>query len=64
TNVANINAVLTIEPGVKVEFASGARMDIETTGTLVAVGTESDSIVFTGANQTAGFWDGIFVISA
>jgi len=64
TNIANINAVLTIEPGVKIEFASGARMDIETTGALVAVGTESDSIVFTGVNQTSGFWDGINVISS
>ncbi|MEJ2049278.1 MAG: PKD domain-containing protein, partial [Calditrichota bacterium] len=58
TDVANVNAVLTIEPGVTVEFGAGARMDVESGGTLIAVGTETDSIIFTGANKTAGAWDG------
>ncbi|HMA61060.1 MAG TPA: PKD domain-containing protein, partial [bacterium] len=63
SGIVNIGATLTIEPGVKIEFGAGARMDVESEGTLVAVGSETDSIIFTGANQASGSWAGIIVKS-
>ncbi|MCF7805485.1 MAG: hypothetical protein K9N46_08965 [Candidatus Marinimicrobia bacterium] len=63
SGVSDVNAVLTIEPGVTIEFGEGARMDIESSGTLIAVGTETDSIIFTGATKSPGSWDGIHIKS-
>jgi hypothetical protein len=51
-------ATLTIEPGVRVEFASGAGLEVD--GALNAVGTAALPIVFAGAQPTAGYWDGIY----
>lgn len=56
-------AALTIEPGAELAFRQGARLDVETNGALVAEGTEADSVVFTGTQETAGWWGGIFVQS-
>lgn len=61
SSTINVNAVLTINPGVRIEFASGASMDIESEGSIVAVGTETDSIVFTGETETPGFWDCLYI---
>ncbi len=52
-------ATLTINPGVKLRFASGKRLTIRSDGALNAVGTESSPIVFTGTQATPGYWDGI-----
>jgi len=59
SNVVNVNANLTVEPGVIIEFGAGARMDIESEGSLVAIGTASEPISFTGATKTAGSWAGL-----
>ena len=52
------SAMLTVEPGVRVEFAQGAGLEVD--GALNAVGTAALPIVFTGAQATAGYWDGIY----
>lgn len=59
SGVSNINADVTIEPGVVIEFGAGTRMDVESEGSLYAVGTEDDPIIFTGATKTAGSWSGL-----
>jgi hypothetical protein len=52
------SALLTVEPGVRVEFAQGAGLEVD--GALNAVGTAALPIVFTGTQATAGYWDGIY----
>lgn len=57
------NATLTISPGVKVLFHNGANMNIK--GTLLAIGTKQDSILFTSDRteriyeEEAGQWNGL-----
>ena len=46
------DSTLTIEPGVTIEFQGHYKLNVE--GRLLAVGTESDTIVFT-INDTTGF---------
>lgn len=53
---------LTIEPGVRVEFADNAGLctgDYSSGSWLKAVGTASERIVFTGATPSPGAWKGI-----
>jgi hypothetical protein len=52
---------LTIEPGVRLEFAKGNGLQILDNGVLVARGTESKPIVFTSPQATPapGDWSGI-----
>ena len=62
-----VNAGLIIEPGVTVQFAQGAGFHFsdygEREGYLKAVGTEQDSIRFTGVLKTEGAWDQIRIAS-
>ncbi len=56
------NATLTIEPGAIVKFQEGTSLKVgysESGGTLIADGTETDSITFTSyaAQKTDGDWD-------
>ena len=60
------NAVLTIDPGVELQFKSGARLSIghitsngNNAGRLVANGTEGNEILFT-ANDSGNPWSGIY----
>ena len=48
------DVTLTINPGTRVEFQGSYYMYIQ--GTIIAEGTEQDTIVFTPAD-TAGFWN-------
>ena len=52
-------ATLTVQPGVTVRFESGRAMLID--GSIVAVGTQSDNIIFTSTagRPTVGLWGGI-----
>ena len=52
---------LTIQPGTILKFNSGTGIIISTTGTLNAVGTVEQPILFTAntATPTAGYWKGI-----
>jgi len=60
-----IDAKLTIEPGVTVQFAPKAALGIgaQQAGTLIAQGTAEAPIVFTSAGEkVAGAWDGIHLM--
>jgi hypothetical protein len=54
-------ATLTIQPGVTVEFENGSGIKIgdEDSSTLIAVGTSSNPITFTGVTKAAGAWSNI-----
>ncbi|MEQ8533177.1 MAG: hypothetical protein RIB86_15085, partial [Imperialibacter sp.] len=65
TGDVSVLAVLTVEPGVVVHFQEDKMMKIEQGGTLLATGTETDSIKFTTANKEADlFWKGLYIQSA
>lgn len=65
TGDINLNAQMTIEPGVKVAFREGVFFDVESDGLLLAEGTADDMIHFTGSNTEGGqFWGGIRVYSS
>ncbi len=57
------DSTLIIDPGVSVIFQGHYKFNVETSATLIAAGTESDSIVFTAANTSEGWW-GIRFFSA
>jgi len=56
------NVTLTIEPGVEVRFAPNTRLAVN--GTLHAVGTAGNEILFSGSTQTPGSWQGIWITAA
>ncbi|MGB1317589.1 MAG: hypothetical protein ACPG5W_05260, partial [Flavobacteriales bacterium] len=51
---------VTIEPGVHVYFDADCDMFIREEGSLSAIGTASDKIVFRGVTPVAGSWGGIY----
>lgn len=55
----NPGITLTIQPGVEVRFRTNTRLIVN--GTLVAVGTAGEKILFTGVNKTPGAWKDITV---
>ncbi|MFN8446381.1 MAG: right-handed parallel beta-helix repeat-containing protein [Caldilineaceae bacterium] len=48
---------LTVQPGVQVIFNGNTRLEV--LGAIRAVGTQAEPILFTGANKSAGSWEGI-----
>ncbi|MEE9494398.1 MAG: Calx-beta domain-containing protein [Gammaproteobacteria bacterium] len=50
---------LSIERGGILEFNSGSGLRIENNGSLKAIGTPSDNIIFTGSTQSRGYWNGV-----
>jgi len=50
---------LIIKEGSTFVFNSGKNFSISSTGSLIAKGTKSKPILFTGAQQTAGYWEGL-----
>lgn len=61
-STVDVDAKLEIEPGVAIEFTEGNGMSVNS-GPIIAEGTESEPILFTGTNPTRGWWDGIYVTS-
>ncbi|MCB0497157.1 MAG: PKD domain-containing protein [Cyclobacteriaceae bacterium] len=59
----NVSAELTIDPEVLIVFEENTGMIINTGGTLIAVGTASEPIVFSGTQKLNGYWKGIAVES-
>ncbi|MBN2575513.1 MAG: hypothetical protein JXP73_13195 [Deltaproteobacteria bacterium] len=51
------SAILTVEPGVVIEFVSGVGLTVY--GALSAAGTAELPIRFAGAQATPGYWEGI-----
>jgi len=50
---------LTIEPGVVIQFSQMASLEIA--GSLNAIGTASQNIIFEGEEDSAGFWGSILI---
>ncbi len=61
-----LNAVLTVEPGVVVVFKQDASIGtkLNGNGVLIAKGTAEKPIVFTGEQKIAGFWDGLMLLTS
>jgi hypothetical protein len=58
-----ISAKVTFEPGVSCLFDQSLRMWVTASGTLIAEGTESQKITFSGIGKTPGSWKGIEIDS-
>lgn len=61
TTYMHVPLILTIEPGVELQFNAGGGFNVDDTGAIVAEGTSSEPITFTGAVKTKGYWNGIQV---
>lgn len=59
TSAYSIQAALTLEAGVSLTFNSGSGLDVETSGSLKAIGTSNAPIIFTGLEEAQGYWQGI-----
>lgn len=57
-------ATLTIESGTQLTFRQDGSLKISGASALVAEGTCNDPIVFTGDQETRGYWDGIYVTNS
>lgn len=55
----NLEANLTLEPGVRINMAPNTNIVVEQSGSLRAVGTPSNRITITGDQPTKGYWDSI-----
>ncbi len=53
------NSVLTIEEGTELMFDTDAGLRFDDGGGLDAVGTDDDPIVFTGTEESPGWWNGL-----
>jgi hypothetical protein len=63
TENLDVDAALTLAPGVVLELRQDARIDVSETGSLNAVGTESSPITIRGHEDQPGYWRGIGVES-
>ena len=63
TNATTIDAALNIEPGARYLFGPAGRILVNGTGSLNALGLQTDSIYFSGAQNIAGYWDCILFLS-
>lgn len=50
---------LVIDPGVTLIFEAGTKIQVEDNGSLVATGLAEQPILMTGAQKTAGYWNGL-----
>src|SRR5690625_4784155 len=55
-----VSSAVTIEPGAVFEFENESGLELNEGSTLVAAGTETAPILFTGVEKTPGFWKGIW----
>lgn len=60
----SVDGVMTIEPGVTIEFRANTALEIQNDGAIIAVGTASEPISFIGENSSRGFWRGLGVRSS
>lgn len=54
-----VKGKLTIEPGVVIQFGSGARLRFHGESSIHAVGTADKPIIMTGTESSPGWWEGI-----
>jgi len=62
-DATSIFSDIIIEPGARFVFGPAGRILIKETGSLSAIGEETDSIYFSGAQNIAGYWDCILFLS-
>ena len=55
----SVDAALILEAGVSLTFNSGAGLSVSSSGSLMAIGTEGEPILFTGLEASPGYWEGI-----
>lgn len=58
------SAILTVEPGVTIQFEQDAALLMEDFGALKAVGTAAKPILFTGKQALKGFWKGLIFVGS
>ncbi len=58
-----IQSLLTIEPGVMIEFAPNTQLTIDgrSNGKLATNGTADEPVILTGKNKTPGSWQGVYI---
>lgn len=56
----SIKAAVTVEAGARLEFAQNFGINVIEGGSLTAEGAPGKPVVFTGAEEAPGFWDGIW----
>lgn len=62
--VMDVEAAITVQPGVVIEFGPEAGINVTTTGSFNARGTAASHITFRGSNPVKGHWKGILFNSA
>jgi hypothetical protein len=62
-STAELMATVTFESGVTCLFSSGLRMNVNAVGAIIANGTSSNPVTFSGLNQVSGAWNGIEIAS-
>lgn len=60
TGALKLDAVLTLAPGVTLEFVQGKGMEVSGNGRLTARGTAEKMITLTGAEKQRGYWSGLY----
>ena len=61
--ITSVEVDLKIEPGVEIEFTDATGMKIREEGSISAIGSQSEPIIFTAATKTKGAWKGIISYS-
>ncbi len=59
-----VDGALVVMPGVEMQFAADTQIYVGQNGSLNAVGTADDPIIFTGTESVAGHWNGIQFVSS
>ncbi len=63
SNNVQVNANLTIKPGVTVMFKNGAGIQVNQSGSLTAIGASGNLILFTSESGKRSAWSGIVMLS-
>lgn len=64
TKSINVNARLTVKPGVVIQMAANSELFFSPSGEIIAIGSENEHIAFVGTNPTAPDWKGITISSS
>jgi len=62
-STAELLAIVTFEAGVRCLFTSGIRLSVNSVGAIIANGTASNPVIFSGISEVAGAWNGIEISS-